>query len=102
MQDGGTKSTGGCNHPEASCVTNSPDLSDDEGPEWEPLLACLEAAHGVVDDEHLVDVEGDAQDVAQEEHPHQAHEHHSQVVLLPTPSLNERIGQGVIHKGRPH
>ena len=46
----------------------------------------------MVDDEHLVDVEGDAQDVAQEEHPHQAHEHHGQVVLLPTPSLNHGLG----------
>ena len=68
---------------------HSPDLADDEGPEWEALLAGLEAAHGVVDDEHLVDVEGDAQDVAQEEHAHQTHEHHRKVVLLPTPRLNE-------------
>ena len=43
----------------------------------------------MVDDEHLVDVEGDAQDVAQEEHAHQTHEHHREVVLLPTPRLND-------------
>ena len=65
----------------------SPDFSQDERPEWESLLAGLEALHGVLDDEHLVDVEGDAQDVAQEEDADEAHEHHRQVVLLPTPSL---------------
>ena len=69
----------------------SPDFSQDERPEWESLLAGLEALHGVLDDEHLVDVEGDAQDVAQEEDADEAHEHHRQVVLLPPPGLNPSI-----------
>ena len=60
-------------HPPRSIL---PERPHDEGPGGEALPALLPALHGVDDDDHLVEVEEDAEDVARQEHPNDAHEDH--------------------------